>query len=411
MLTKDQQAAFNLFFQFLADPQEQVFVLEGYAGCGKTFLVKELLNNINKFFETQKLVNTEFKIPNVELTATTNKAAEALFEQVQLPVKTIYSLLGLRVDTDFSTGKSTISLKYGAPKIFDSVIFIDEASYADKYLIKYIFSQTQNCKIVFIGDPAQLTMGNLPSPVFTQDWITAKLTEVVRQAKGSPIIELATQFRETVNSGNWSSIKPDNKNIIKLSKQEMLDELEKEFTRPNWHFKDSKVLAWTNKTVIAYNHHIRELVKSNPELCVGDYATVNNYISIASRGSFKTDQTVLITQIQENITDYGVEGKLFYCDNNGPFFMPNNLADKNELLKQAKKNGQTFLIAHIERTWIDLRATYACTVNKSQGSTYNKVFVDLKDISKCNSGNQIARMLYVACSRPKSTLYLYGDFV
>jgi AAA domain/UvrD-like helicase C-terminal domain len=411
MLTKDQQAAFNLFFQFLADPQEQVFVLEGYAGCGKTFLVKELLQNIDKFFETQKLVNPEFKIPEVELTATTNKAAEALFEQVQIPVKTVYSLLGLRVDTDFSTGKSTITLKYGAPKIYDSIIFIDEASYADRHLIKYVFSQTQNCKIVFIGDPAQLTMGNTASPVFTQNWVTAKLTEVVRQAKGSPIIELATQFRNTVNDDIWRSIKPDNKNIIKLSKQEMLDELEKEFTRPNWHFKDSKVLAWTNKTVIAYNHYIRELVKSTPELCEGDYATVNNYISITGKGSLKTDQTVLITQIQNNITNYGVEGKLFFCDTNGPFFMPNNLADKNELLKQAKKNSQTFLIAHIEKTWIDLRATYACTVNKSQGSTYDKVFVDLKDISKCNSGNQIARMLYVACSRPKTTLYLYGDSV
>ena len=44
-------------------------------------------------------------------------------------------------------------------------------------------------------------------------------------------------------------------------------------------------------------------------------------------------------------------------------------------------------------------------------STYDKVFVDLDDISKCNSGNTIARMLYVACSRPKSKLYLIGDLV
>lgn len=61
--------------------------------------------------------------------------------------------------------------------------------------------------------------------------------------------------------------------------------------------------------------------------------------------------------------------------------------------------------------WIDLRAAYACTINKAQGSTYDKVFIDLDDIKKCNSGNQIARMLYVGVSRARLIVYLCGDLI
>ena len=75
MLTKDQQEAFNSIFQFIADPDEHVFVLEGYAGTGKSYLVSKVLENIPKYFATQKLINPEYEEMCVELTATTNKAA------------------------------------------------------------------------------------------------------------------------------------------------------------------------------------------------------------------------------------------------------------------------------------------------------------------------------------------------
>ena len=97
MLTKDQQEAFNSIFQFIADPNEHVFVLEGYAGTGKSYLVSKVLESIPKYFATQKLINHEYVEMAVELTATTNKAAEALQEQVQQPVKTIFNLIGLYV--------------------------------------------------------------------------------------------------------------------------------------------------------------------------------------------------------------------------------------------------------------------------------------------------------------------------
>ena len=412
MLTKDQQEAFNSIFQFIADPNEHVFVLEGYAGTGKSYLVSKVLESIPKYFATQKLINPEYEEMSVELTATTNKAAEALQEQVHQPVKTIFNLLGLVVRTYYELNKKELSVKKGANKVHDSIIFIDEASYADGQLISYIFSQTENCKIIFIGDTAQLSMSYGSAPVFNQGWPTARLTDVVRQAEDSPIIQLTTSFRNTVNTGVWESFVPDGTSVIKLDKSQVNWELEKEFTRPDWHFKDSKVLAWTNKRVISYNHLIREMVKSTPELCVGDYATVNSFINAPNGNSYKTDETVLITNIKDRIRQNDVCGKLYYLNNSSHgFFMPDNIKDKNKAIAKAKKDNNTSQLQFIDQNWIDLRATYASTVNKAQGSTYDKVFVDLNDISKCNSGNTIARMLYVACSRPKSKLYLIGDLV
>ena len=168
MLTKDQQEAFNSIFQFIADPNEHVFVLEGYAGTGKSYLVSKVLENIPKYFATQTLINPEYVEMVVELTATTNKAAEALQEQVHQPVKTIFSLLGLVVRTDYETNSKSLGVKRGTLKVYNSIVFIDEASYADGQLISYVFSQTEKCKIIFIGDPAQLSMSYGTAPVFTQ---------------------------------------------------------------------------------------------------------------------------------------------------------------------------------------------------------------------------------------------------
>jgi ATP-dependent exoDNAse (exonuclease V) alpha subunit len=90
-------------------------------------------------------------------------------------------------------------------------------------------------------------------------------------------------------------------------------------------------------------------------------------------------------------------------------FHPKSLAEKNERIKVARAAEDTNLLAIIENSWVDLRGAYACTINKAQGSTFDSVFLDLDDVSRCNSGDQIARMLYVAVSRARNHVYLCGD--
>jgi ATP-dependent exoDNAse (exonuclease V) alpha subunit len=52
---------------------------------------------------------------------------------------------------------------------------------------------------------------------------------------------------------------------------------------------------------------------------------------------------------------------------------------------------------------------YAKTVHKSQGSTHDDVYIDLGNISTCHNPNQAARMLYVAFSRARNRVFLFGQ--
>jgi hypothetical protein len=52
---------------------------------------------------------------------------------------------------------------------------------------------------------------------------------------------------------------------------------------------------------------------------------------------------------------------------------------------------------------------YACTVHKSQGSTYDKVYVDLNDILTCKDDKMLRQLEYVAFSRTKNLVTIYDN--
>ena len=411
-LTADQEAALQKFNEFLIDPVETVFVLSGYSGCGKSTLVQVLLDRLDKFQKAARLIHAVKHEYRPELTATTNKAAENLSTITGFAVRTIHSFLGLRVQTDYRTGKSTLIARPNFKKPYGILLFIDEVSFLDKELLGLIFSRTQNCKIVLIGDPAQLTqVGSSGTPVaFCAGFTGAALTQVVRQAEGNPIVDLSTKFRHVVNTGDWSSLKfsPDGHYIRRLDRQNFLTAMEAEFTRPDWRYNDSKFLAWTNKCVIAVNQYVRNLAKGDPHFQVGDYAVCNQFLQIG-RNSIKTDQLVQVTHISPDRELHGVLGNDIEMDHSIVAFQPKSLAEKNARIKAARAAEDFNIASEIESRWVDLRGAYAQTINKSQGSTYGSVFIDLDDIARCNSGDQIARMLYVGVSRAKNHVYLTGD--
>lgn len=407
-LTEDQQAALEAFTSFIANPESEVFVLAGYAGTGKSTLVNYLLSELPKIIETTQMINQDETDWEVVLTATTNKAAEALAGITNGLVSTIHSHLKIIPQKDLQTGKSSLMIREDAGLRTHEILFIDEASYIDHELLQLIFECVDNCKIVFIGDPAQLTPVNSnKTPVFTAGFKTAQLSEVVRQAKGNPIIDLATTFRTTVNTGLWEQVTVDGQHIVHLPRDDFDRAVLAEMSRPDWHHNDSKVLAWTNKAVIAYNQGIRNILQGVPHLEVGDYAVCNEYIN-KGRQSIKTDQTVMVTDIEE-ATQHGVEGWLVELDRNSDFFLPASRDKKKALISEARAENNYTLLQYIERNWIDLRAQYACTINKSQGSTYDRVFIDLDDMAKCRNRNLLARMLYVAVSRAREQVFLTGN--
>lgn len=408
-LTEDQQNALKAFHNFLMDPIETVFVLRGYSGCGKSTLVRTLIDKMPGFNKTARLINPDHKEYEIALTATTNKAAENLGSITGQGAVTIHSFLGLRVNTDYRSNTTTL-----VPRTSDQkenyLLFIDEASYVDAQLLGFIFKMTRNCKVVFIGDPAQLTpVKSVGTPVFDANFTGAALTTVVRQAEGNPIVDLSTKFRHTVNTGEFFSFTPDGHAVQYLPRDQFDAAIEAEFTRPNWRYADSKILAWTNKRVIAYNNFVKERVKGDPDFQVGDYAVCNSFVTVG-RSSIKTDQMVQISAIESPSVRYEVPGNMM-CIDGIWLFHPKSLQEWNTGIKKMRAQDNFGAVSEMESQWIDLRAAYACTINKAQGSTFDRVFVDLDDIRRCNSGDQIARMLYVGVSRARTQVFLTGDLV
>jgi energy-coupling factor transporter ATP-binding protein EcfA2 len=409
-LTSDQQAGADAFYAFLTDPNETAFVLRGYSGCGKSTLVRMLLDRLPNFMKTVRLINPDAASLEVLLTATTNKAAEVLGQVTGMGAVTIHSALGLRVVNDYQANTTTLKVANpNAPLVEGKLLFIDEASFIDSPLLGHVFTRTKNCKIVFVGDPAQLTQVNCKgAPVFEAKFPGAALTQVVRQAEGNPIVDLSTKFRHAVNTGEFFSFRPDGHHIVHLDREAFNEKIEAEFTRADWRYIDSKILAWTNKCVIGYNQYVRNLAKGDPRFESGDYAVCNSFVQLG-KTSIKTDQLVQITEIEADCECLGVQGNYMTLDYRHRVFVPKSLEAKLLAIKKARALEEFSQVATMEGCWADLRAIFAQTINKSQGSTYGSVFIDLDDVARCHNGNQLARMLYVAVSRAKQHVFLTGD--
>jgi hypothetical protein len=407
-LNEQQQAAKDQFMSFLSDTDATDFVLEGFAGTGKSTLVSVLLDESPKMLAAIQLITQEHREWEIVCAATTNKAAEVFGHMSGHEVKTVHKTLGLRIQKDHKTNTAfTIEIDK-RHKLRNVLLFIDEASYLDVDLIQMIKKKCLDCKIVYIGDPAQLApIKKTVSPIFNLGFPTAKLTAIMRQAQGNPIIELSAKFRDVVNGADWFQTELDNHHLVWLPRHEFEAEILKVFSDPDLRGDSARVLAYTNKAVIAFNKGIRGAIQGLSDLQIGDYAIVNNAIHTSSC-KLNTDQEVCITHAQP-CTQLDVPGRMVVMDSTYEAFLPYHLEDKKQRLKQARANGHWISVAEIEDQWVDLRAAFSCTINKSQGSTYDKVFIDLDDVRKCNSGNQISRLMYVAVSRARYNVYFTGD--
>lgn len=415
-LNSDQQAALDTFKDFLLDDDNDVMVIEGHAGVGKTFLIDEVLKQFNKQAALSGLVmGTSYPMASV-LTATTNKAAKVLGDRTGQPAKTIHSLLELKPRKDYETGKIRLFRKAGLQNLTNLLLIIDEASFIDRDTLLAIHSYVEKSKIVFIGDPFQLApVGYRKSPVFGGNFLTAKLNTLVRNP--GPIGSLAGEFREVLNGNDWPTIKPNGKEILHVDGptfQQMIEDCYTAAFSPAAKLLDAvaddndlRVLAWSNERVNEYNDFIREHLGFTGSASIGERLVVNEFMP---RAKLRTDQHIKITSLSPIDVFKGIEGRwAFHNQGKDPIFIPNFKAEVQLAMTKAKRHKDWRHFYHLKEDIADLRPLYASTVHKSQGSTYGTVFIDLNDIGRCNDPETVARLLYVAISRASDRVVFYGE--
>ena len=409
-LTQDQENVLEAAKLMLLE-NHPVLVVDGSAGTGKTTVIKEIINmqNSAEWKATLKLTNTRQKM--IVLTATTNKAVDAIKEATGYECKTIHSTLGLKMHQ-----RQMIYPKVDKNNIIhNTLLIVDEYSYIDKKLLSYIMSRLgPSSSVMFVGDHAQLApVGSKKVPVVEEGFPTIHLTEQVRQ-ETSTLKEVAEQLKQYVTDQEFPDLKPDGVSFIHYDDSEhekFAKNMVEAFRKGTCRF-----LSFTNERTLEVSKFLFEELENRTDYQPGDYMVNNKYFK-GPMGSIKTDSTVKLTQVVPHIYRVNhiidgitvmdaIPGMMVDLPNFKGLFIPN---DYRSHAHYADANMDKSMRYAIDSTWIDLRPQYACTVHKSQGSTYDRVFIDLSDFSTVSSDKDLSRLLYVAMSRARKELHVIGN--
>lgn len=413
-LSNDQQSALDNFMTFLMDPEPGEYVIAGHSGSGKTTLTKQLIqaiHNRNKLLSY--LTQDDSGNTRIYCTATTNKAAAVLGQVVQDDTKTIHSLLGLKVKENYSTGKTSLQRTNSYRKLENCIVIIDEASMMDTDLLKEVRLATSKCKVLYIGDPYQLApVQDSSCPVFMDLNIPrSTLSTIMRQAGNSPIQNLSDLLRIAVTTGVFPNLDDwvDNQFIYKLDGPSFQVSVNQEFAVPSQPHNHSKILAWTNDKVKAYNGYVRGLHTSELYYQVGEEVTTNKpIVGHDGRTAYKTDEHGIITEsFQTVVRDLDATG--ITLDDYARVYIPQDPTRLNSRLRAFAQNKRWSDYFELKNLFGDVRPIHSSTVHKSQGSTYDSVYIDLTDIGRNHNAEEVARMLYVAITRTSGKVFLYGN--
>lgn len=403
-LSNDQQNALAKLVALLADPSQQYLCIMGAAGTGKTTLMRTFQEKFDSYQKSIKSLHPNHQMHELVFTATTNKAVEALEHSLGTECKTIHSFLGLTMT--YEKGKEILVDRKNA-KFTNKLIVIDESSYIDEILMEFLLEKTEKCKIVFMGDPEQLTPVGLDyTPAFDDALESVTLSQIMRQADDNPIQDFSRKLREYVQGGPLPNPDVDDMYIIHMEKDDFNAAMLRVFTDPSYTYSQAKFLCWRNATAISVGQMVKEHISSTPNFKAGDYAVSNRYLKNPIR-SIKTDQIVYIRKSKPK-TIHGVKGFEMELGNNLTVFAPLNHEDIDRTKKELFNKDFT-AFRTVDETWMDLRPVYACTIHKSQGSTFDTVFIDLDDFHGCRDQDLLARLLYVGISRARERIILTGE--
>ncbi|MBV2183593.1 MAG: ATP-dependent RecD-like DNA helicase [Rhizobium sp.] len=365
-----QDEALKAVARWLKEGKQPVFRLFGYAGTGKTTLARHFAENVDG---------------EVLFAAFTGKAAQVLRSRGATNARTIHSLIyrprGEEAVEDEETGRTSIapmfSINRQSPLAKAALIVIDECSMVDEQLGRDLMSF--GTPILVLGDPGQLPPVS-GGGFFTDQEPDYLLTEIHRQARDNPIIQLAMHVREgkEIMYGDYGTAKV-------ISKADVTQDLV---------LGADQVLVGTNKTRRRYNKRLRELkgfTVDYPQ--AGDKLVClrNDQVKGLLNGSLwqvmtSSRETVkpginLLIKPEDDDMDRG--------------------AAKIKLLKAAFEDVEAEIPWATRKRYDEFDYGYALTVHKAQGSQWNDVV--LFDESWAFRDTR-ERWLYTAVTRAAETL-------
>lgn len=415
-LNEGQQAAADGFFQFLLSPEKEL-IISGPGGVGKTFLMGQLIDQIIPHYQTTcELMGIPIAYNDVVMTATTNKAAEVLSASTGRPTQTIHSLMNLTIKDNYKTGESTLTKKKTWIVHQNKIIFIDESSMIDQNLLNMIREGTFNCKIVYVGDHCQLAPIKEPiSPIYRANLPFYELTEPMRNSGQPALMSVCNQLRDVVKTGDFTPIKIVPGVIDWLNDDQMEAEIHNHFLGADI---EARILTYTNARGVQYNDHIRELRQLTSPYTVGEKLISNTAVQMKD-GLMSVEEEIEIVHLEDKYEDIQITDDIFlavqHADLENKFGevyagmpLPVDKDHYAKLINYFSKNKNWDRYFFMKNQFPDLRPRDAATTHKAQGSTYDTAFIDLGDLSSCRDPNVAARLLYVAFTRARNRVVMYG---
>lgn len=415
-LSPDQKRAQDFLIDWMAS-DIKVATLEGYAGTGKTYLVGKLLQEWSQEM-------------SVAVCAPTHKAVAVLQSKcgdVDAAFLTVHKLLELKVqELDDGTTMVTGS---GSADALNAValVVVDEASMVGEDLFCYLTTPEANCKVLFVGDPAQLApvvpgARLAMSPAFTAVPHRIKMTGIVRQAEGNPIIALSLMLREAIVDQRLigydaliAGLPAGYQSAVMLANSARM--AAKSAIGAGF---DTRILSFDNRAVLRHNAEMRQMlgIRSAYPFAPGERVVFNSEFKRAGIVN-NTEMTVVSVQPVPGGTHGMIDVELRDDDERMvtvPFAMNRDEVEQSvracfERSRDARAKGDYETAKKhsragwsIRNSYADLRHTYASTVHKSQGSTFEIAVLDWGSFEKSNDAEMRNRLAYVAVTRPSKFL-------
>ena len=407
-LTADQAEAAALIEEWFLHWNTQIFVLCGYAGTGKTFLVDYVVRSLGL-------------IPgkSAMFVAPTGKAASVLI-RAGVPASTVHSLIYTREeDIEVDENGEVISerfLRFVKKEKIDSdirLIVLDETSMVSDDTLRDLLSYGVKC--LCCGDPAHLPPVRGSNSLLTMPVVT--LREIVRQERDNPIVRLA----EKVRCGGLPRFGKEG-DVAVISRREFTQEV-----RERVFEQADQIIVGTNRTRAAVNREVRALhgIVDCPLPCEGEklVCTLNDWSkTLDERGDFHLVNGIIGTcrNVRVQLDGLGlldftpdflpdaVEGLPFDTGifTRGQYF--HGYGDKACLLTNGilVHEGNLAMLRRFKVRREDavcrFEFAYAVTCHKAQGSEYDSVVV--LDESGCFENAR--EWLYTAVTRAKKKLVL-----